>query len=114
MINDGSQNTSVGGATSWTNDENVTWPQWVQLDWGTNKTFNRVELYTSSGFEISGYQIQYWNGTWVDLFIAVTGNTSVHRTHTFTAVSGSKIRLVGISGPNGQPEYVRVNELEVY
>jgi hypothetical protein len=114
-INDGSVNTSLGEDYSWTNLDVPELLQWVELDWVNNKTFNRVELYTSNGYEIRDYQIQYWNGTsWVDLFTAETGNTSVHRTHTFTAVTGSKIRLIGNSGPVHQTSHYRVNELEVY
>ncbi|QGQ98985.1 DUF5011 domain-containing protein [Paenibacillus psychroresistens] len=115
-INDGSNDTSLGQPYSWTNLAVPALPQWIELDWGVNnKTFNRVELYTSSGYEIRDYQILYWNGSsWVDLFTAETGNTSVHRTHIFTTVTSSKIRVVGNSGPSGQLQHIRVNELEVY
>lgn len=108
-INDGSATTDWNG---WANTGST--PDWVQLDFGTNKTFNRVELYTTTGYEIRNYKIQYWNGSgWVDA-VSVTGNTSNHRTHTFSAVTGSKIRVYGTSGPTIQPGFVRVNELEVY
>jgi len=108
-INDGSATTDFSG---WANSGGA--PDWVQLDFGANKTFSRVELYTTTGYEIRDYQIQYWNGTaWVTA-VSITGNTSNHRTHTFTAVTGSKIRVYGTSGPTIQPSYVRVDELEVY
>lgn len=110
-VNDGAATTDWSG---WATDGTAL-PQWVQLDFGAAKTFSRVELYTTSGYAIKDYQIQYWNGSaWVDCLPAITGNTFDHRTHTFAAVTGSKLRVLGTSGPANQPEYLRVNEIEVY
>ncbi|MEM9493942.1 MAG: hypothetical protein AAGC55_32645, partial [Myxococcota bacterium] len=50
-INDGSRNTTVGGYYSWANG-NTTLPQWVKVNFGSNRTFNRFELYTSAGYPI--------------------------------------------------------------
>ena len=108
-INDGVATTGWDG---WANTGST--PDWVQLDLGAARTFNRVELYTTTGYEIQNYQIQYWNGTsWLDA-VAITGNTLNHRTHRFAAITGSKIRVYGTSGPAIQPGFVRVNELQVY
>ena len=105
----------MGGSYSWANAEGSSLPQWVQLDFGSNRMFNRVELYTTSGYEIRDYQIQYWNGSsWVDCIPAVTGNTQSHCTYVFVTVTGSRIRVLGNSGPSSQTIYVRVNELGVY
>ncbi|MCD9021505.1 discoidin domain-containing protein [Cohnella silvisoli] len=91
----------------------TTMPQWVQVDFGENKTFGRVDLYTTSGYELRGYQIQYWNGTaWVDCFPAVTGNTQAIRVHTFTPVTGSKVRVYCNQGDAGSG-FARVNEIRV-
>lgn len=110
-INDGAATTDWSG---WATD-GTPLPQWVQLDFGSAKTFSRVELYTTTGYAIKDYQIQYWNGSaWVDCLPAITGNTFDHRTHTFSSVTGSKLRIVGTSGPAIQPEYIRINEIEVY
>lgn len=117
-VNDGSRNTTVGGAYSWTNahtsgtDGRV--PQWLQLDFGVNKTFSRVDIYTSTGYIMRDYDVQYWNGTsWVTL-VTVTGNTLVQRSHTFASTSARLVRIYARSGSTSQPWYVRVNEFEVY
>jgi hypothetical protein len=110
-VNDGAATTDWSG---WATDGTAL-PQWVQFDFGSAKTFSRVELYTTAGYAIKDYEIQYWNGSaWVNCLPAITGNTFDHRTHTFAAVTGSKLRIVGTSGPVHQPEYLRINEIEVY
>lgn len=110
-VNDGAATTDWSG---WANDGTAL-PQWVQLDFGTTKSFSRVELYTTTGYAIKNYVIQYWNGSaWIDCLPAITGNVFDHRTHTFPAVTGSKLRIVGTSGPDIQQDYIRVNEIEVY
>lgn len=115
-INDGSRNTTVGGYYSWANNwgEGISLPQWVELDFGSPISFNRVELYTSSGYQIRDYDIQYWNGSGWYNAVSVNGNTSVHRTHKFGTRTASRIRVNGRRGPDNQSIYVRVNELEVY
>ncbi|MCP2163952.1 discoidin domain-containing protein [Goodfellowiella coeruleoviolacea] len=118
-VNDGSRDTSVGGATSWANADkygpNGFLPQWVQLDFGTDKTFSKVVLYTSSGYPIRDYDLQTWNGTtWVTV-ATKNGNTDLMVTHQWTTPLTSRLlRVYGRSGPTHQPQYVRVNELEVY
>jgi hypothetical protein len=112
-INDGSASTVLGGFSSWANDD-LGLPQWVQLDFGGPRTFARIELYTTSGYELQDYRLEAWIGnSWVTLAI-VTGNTQVHRTHQFPAVTGTKLRVMGLKGPNVQTNYARVNEVEVY
>lgn len=114
-VNDGDQAPFVNEGCSWANAENVALPQWVQIDLGGNRTFNRIELWSSKGYVIRDYQVQYWNGTsWVDAVPSITGNVQFHRTHHFSTVTGSKIRVLGNSGPDNQTGYIRVNELEVY
>lgn len=114
-VNDGDTNTGLRPECSWANANGSALPQWVQLDFGASKTFNRVELYSSTGYAVKDYQIQYWNGSsWIDAVTPVTGNTQVHRTHTFSAVTASKVRLLGNMGPDAQPQYIRINEIEVY
>jgi hypothetical protein len=86
----------------------------VQLDFGVSKTFSRVNLFTSAGYEIRDYDVQYWNGaSWVTL-VTVNGNTSVQRSHTFAPTSARLVRIYARGGPLGQPSWARVNELEVY
>ncbi|MCU6708805.1 discoidin domain-containing protein [Paenibacillus sp. J5C_2022] len=110
-VNDGAATTDWSG---WATDGTAL-PEWIQLDFGSEQTFSRVELYTTTGYAIRDYVIQYWNGSaWVDCLPAIAGNAFDHRTHTFPAVIGSKLRILGTSGPTIQPDYIRVNEIEVY
>ncbi|NVJ61871.1 MAG: discoidin domain-containing protein [Gammaproteobacteria bacterium] len=117
-VNDGNRNTRVGGAYSWANGHKYTpdgrLPQWLQLDFGQYKRISKVVLYTSLGYEIKDYDIQVWNGSSWNTVVTQRGNTSVSRTHTFSPVFGSKLRVIGRRGPDNQYIYVRVNELEVY
>ncbi len=110
-VNDGIATTDWNG---WATD-GTSLPEWVQLDFGAEKTFGRVELYTTSGYEIRDYDIQYWDGqTWVNCLPVITGNSFDHRSHTFETVTSSKLRIVGKSGPTIQTDYLRINEIEVY
>jgi microsomal dipeptidase-like Zn-dependent dipeptidase len=112
-VNDGDRNTTVGGFFSWANQGNP--PAWVELSWATEITVSRVDVYTSRDFELRDYQLQAWDGsTWVTIDGA-TGNTQVLRAHLLaTPVQTQRLRLLGLSGPLFQTNYVRVNELEVY
>lgn len=117
-VNDGSKNTKVGGKDSWSNGHKYTpdgrLPQWLQLDFKQVKTLSKVVLYTSLGYEIKDYDIQVWsNNAWVTV-IRQRNNTHVFRTHSFAPVKASKLRVIGLRGPDRQTIYVRINELEVY
>jgi len=121
-VKDGSQSTALGGANSWVNADayapNGYLPQWVQLDFGVNKTFSRVVVYTTASHPIQDFQIQYFDGiSWkvVDPVAGiVSGNTAASVTRTFPAKTARLVRILGTRGPNHQPQYVRVNEFEVY
>lgn len=113
-VNDGSPSTALGGYHSWTNTRGAALPQWVELTWSSPVTAARVDLYTSSGYAIRDYDIQYWTGSsWVTV-ASVNGNTSLTRTHLFGPITTTRLRVLGRSGPSHQPGYVRVNEIEVY
>jgi|GEM_PF-3467472 len=117
-VKDGNTNTQVGGAYSWANGHTYTndgrLPQWLQLDFGAVKALSKVVLYTSQGYEIKDYDVQVWTGSSWSTVVSIRGNTSVKRTHNFSLIYGSKLRVKGIRGPDNQSVYVRVNELEVY
>lgn len=114
-VNDGSQSTALGGAASWANNANTPLPQWVQLDFGVTKTFSRIEMFTTATYALRDYDIQIWNGVnWVTI-VTQNFNTAAHRTHnSFGTVSSRLVRILCRRGPDHQPGYVRVNELEVY
>lgn len=110
--NDGDRSTALGGFTSWTNNS-TTMPQWWQLSWPTTITAGRVEVYTSAGYPIADYDIQRWTGSSWQNIVSVRGNTALHRIHTFPAITTSALRVNGLRGPSNQPQYVRLNEVEV-
>lgn len=113
-VNDGDTSTTLGGFHSWANDGGVPLPQWVELSWSSPITTSRVELFTTSGYVLRDYDIQSWTGSaWVSL-ATVNFNTATHRTHTFAPVTTTRLRVLGRWGPDHQPGYIRVNEIEVY
>jgi hypothetical protein len=114
-IHDGDRNTEVGGAYSWTNEEGFL-PAWVQLTLAAPCTVSSAVLYTSDPYRIGSYQVQLWDsalGDWRTV-ADVTGNTDVVRTHGFPTATVTDVRIVGRAGPPHQPQYARVNELELY
>ena len=87
---------------------------WLQIDFGTNTTFRKtiISQYLN---RITGYKIQYWNGSsWVDAYTGGTMGTSP-KVDTFTAVTGSKERLyvTAIQADRGLP-VPTIWEFEVY
>ncbi|MGB0525295.1 MAG: discoidin domain-containing protein [Flammeovirgaceae bacterium] len=122
-VNDGSRNTTVGGAHSWTNAHTYgsglggdgRLPEYVQVTFNGTKNIGMVKLYSSSGYVIRDYLLQYrsTSGAWITL-VDQNGNTSVTRTHTFNRVNATAVRIYAERGPNNQSIYARVNELEVY
>jgi hypothetical protein len=116
-VNDCNRDTRLGGAYSWANNLGTyppNNPEWVQVDFGLNRTFRRVVVYTSQGFPIRDFDVQVWNGVTFITVGTVTGNTALSVTVTFAARTSRLVRILGRSGPTIQPGYVRVNELEVY
>jgi len=118
-VNDGDRSTALGGGSSWANDAGTyppLTPQWVQLDFGVNKTFRRVVVYTTASYPIRDFDIQIWNGvTWVTpAGGVVNGNTAASVTVNLPTTTSRLVRVLGRSGPSFQPGYVRVNEFEVY
>ncbi len=113
-VNDGSASTVQTESESWCNDwPNQTFPQWVELTFPEPRTFGRVELYTSDGYPVADYDLEYWDGSeWVSLAV-VKNNSQVHRTHTFGQVTAEKFRVLTRKGYT-QPTYHRINELELY
>ncbi len=110
--NDGDRSTALGGGASWANDRggaavlNLVLPVASQID--------RVQLFTTSGYELRDYDIQLRIGGGWATVQSIRGNTAVQRDHRFAARFADSVRVVGISGPTHQPGYSRVNELEIY
>jgi hypothetical protein len=97
-IKDGSRNTTVGPSYSWANNypDGTRLPQSVFLKFGSLKNVNRIDIYTSSGYELQNYTIQYRTtptGTW-NTILSITGNRSVYRSHTFSDLNLLEIHII--------------------
>ncbi|MDP9793295.1 hypothetical protein J2S43_001807 [Catenuloplanes nepalensis] len=116
-VTDCNKDTRLGGPYSWSNAATLyppTNPQWVQADFGVERTVRRVVVYTSAGYPIRDYDVQVWNGLNYLTVAEVRGNTALQVTSTFSLRNTRLIRILGRSGPAHQQLHVRVNELEAY
>ncbi|MDB6079918.1 MAG: hypothetical protein JWO82_3665, partial [Akkermansiaceae bacterium] len=96
-------------ATRWNAADGAKTNQWLQIDFGSPKTFNKT--ITREAFNrITGYEIQYWDGSqWL---ACATGSTAgAAKTDSFTAVTASKVRLFIKTISSDSPS---INEFEVY
>jgi hypothetical protein len=128
-INNGDRaglNFGAGGV--WKDVTLSVWPDWVQIDFSSAQTIDRVIVYSvqdnnttpvdpsdTMTFSIRGdtaFNVQAWNGAaWVTLG-SVAGNTLVKRTVAFTATTTSKIRVVINAAANGK--YSFLTEVEAW
>ncbi len=110
-INDLDMDTRVGGTYSWTNNGSSN--QWVKLRWPELISTNYLEVLTSEGYPIQDYRIEYLDGSTWRTLVTETGNEQLHIRHNFPPIQTREIRLVGLSGPDRQTAFSRVNELVV-
>ena len=113
-VNDGNASTVQASNVSWANNWPVSFPQWVELDFPSDRVIGRVEMFSSTGYAVQAYDIAAWDGSTWNVVKSVTGNAAVHNTLNFTPVRTNKLRLVASTGAAAQPIYARVNELETY
>jgi hypothetical protein len=123
--NDGSRVSNSGGTNYWRDGTNL--PTWWEVAFSGTKFIERVDMYTLrdvftdtsavgsaetiSLYGITDYNIQYWNGSAYVTLVTVSANNKVWRTHTFTAVPTTKIRI-NVTGRLGGA--TRLVELEAY
>jgi|GEM_PF-3125859 len=114
-VNDGGDSGGLGGSNT---ASTPILPQWVRLSWPAAISIRRIELFTTSGFEIREFVIQSLSGTqWITLSATPsfpTNSTSTQLSFSFPPVTTQAIRVLGRSGPAIQPEHMRINELQVY
>lgn len=113
--NDGITDTRLGGQSSWSNDRTPTLPQWWQLQWPSRVRANSITVYTSENYEIQDFDIQYFDDitqAWITLK-EVRGNQDIVVKTDFPEVITSRIRIMGLKGPNRQTFHVRLNEVVV-
>ncbi len=113
-VNDGNINTALGGYYSWANRHPQSGSKWVRLDWNSDIQTNKVEIYTSQGYPIREYQLQYHNGSQWRTLVHQRNNTVLRRVHTFSEISTRRMRIVVLSGPSHQTIHGRINEIVVY
>jgi microsomal dipeptidase-like Zn-dependent dipeptidase len=118
--NDGDRSTLLGGFHSWANNAGQAMPQWLRLEWQGPRTFSRIEFYTTQGYELRNFIIEYqptFGGPYVALNPTPafpTNNTSAHVSFAFAPVSAHSVRVMANTGSALQPGYARINEIEVY
>lgn len=82
--------------TRWAAGGSVTDPTWLEMDFGSQKTFDSITFKEAQYDRIDGYQCQYYDGTtWYDITGAsgTTVGANVTVTHNFNPVSGTKCRI---------------------
>lgn len=89
-------------------------PQWIQLDFGGRRPINRIDVYSATAYEQKDYEIEYYDGLSWKTLVEVTGNTEWRRQHVFEPITASRVRLIGKSGSDADPNHVRIAEIEVY
>jgi hypothetical protein len=117
-VNDGSTDTALGGEASWANADaygpDGYLPQWVQLDFTTARSFNKVVVYTTASYPMKSFDVQVWDGLQFRTVAATTTNGGPRVEFTFPTQTSRLVRILARQGPDWQPQYVRVNEFEVY
>jgi hypothetical protein len=114
-VNDSDLSHTLGGLHSWVHDNTVALPQWIELTWSSPVPISSsVDIYTTTGYIIRDYDIEYLNGqTWVPV-ASVTNNTELYRTHPIPAITTSNLRVVVRRGSLIQPQHARINEIVVF
>src|SRR6266705_2221334 len=106
-----------------------TFPDWLEVDFSGSKTISKIDVFTEqdnssspseptetmtfSSYGLSGYEVQYWNGSaWTDVMGGnVSGNDKVWRKFQFSSITTSKIRVLTNASADG---YSRITELEAW
>ena len=88
-------------------------PQWLQINFTSNQTINKMVLYWKAGSYYGiDFKLQIWNGTaWVTVD-DVTGNSAFSYTSTFDAVTTDKIRYYETQGSHSTKAFLA--EFEAY
>ena len=121
-ITDGQIAPRGGAATTTATDDTQGTPHWIEIDFGTEKTVQGVEIYwawneyRNEWMTSQQYSIQTWNGAQFEDMIIVDNTTADSSTATaFPNVSTSRIRIYQPAdmGPSGYPTVLWLTELEV-
>jgi hypothetical protein len=120
---------NYGNGGGWRDGAESGSPDWVQIDFNGAKSISEIdvvtiqdgyenpveptETMTFSGYGITDYAVQYWNGSaWTTVSGgSVTGNNKVWRKFTFAAVTTTKVRVFITDALYGRS---RVMEVEAW
>ncbi len=121
-------NWAYGGG--WADASSGTFPDWVQIDFNGTKNIDEIDLFTIqdnytspaepteamtfSTYGVSGYDVQYWNGSsWLTVSGgSISGNNKVWRKIIFAAITTTSIRVnITSAVDNG---YSRMTEVEAW
>jgi YD repeat-containing protein len=104
--------TNWGSGGGWADSDGGTFPDWLQVDFNGSKSIEEIDVFTVqdgytnpveptesltfSQYGLTGYDVQYWNGSaWTTVTGgSVSGNNKVWRKFTFAAITTSKIRVL--------------------
>jgi len=129
VINGDRRGLNWGAGGGWHDATNNSYPDWLQVHFGSVKTISEVsvftiqddfanpvephDLLTFSLYGVTAFDVQYWNGaSWVTVpGGSVTGNNRVKRTFTFSPLSTDRVRVLVNSALAG---HSRLAEVEVY
>lgn len=102
-------------STKWAPQSGTGVNEWLQIDFGTNKTFNQITIKEYLN-RTAGYIVQYYNGSsWVDIVTGTTINSS--DTHSFANITAQKVRFyitATQTDSNGWGKEPNITEFEVY
>jgi hypothetical protein len=113
-LHDGNIQLGLAGQ-SWTNAWNTPdLPATIDIDLGEPRQFSRIDFYTSTGYEISAFDIDWHDGNAWNSIAVVTGNTQGHLVYVFPAVVARQLRIIARSGSSGQTNWARVNEVMIH
>ncbi|HEX6047282.1 MAG TPA: discoidin domain-containing protein [Pyrinomonadaceae bacterium] len=114
---------------AWSSSGANNFPEWLEVNFGANKTINQVDIFTLQDnwassteptaamtftlYGLSGYEVQYWTGSaWVTVpGGSVAGNNKIWRTFMFSPITTTKLRVLTSAAPDGVS---RVTEIEAY
>jgi hypothetical protein len=117
-----------GNGGGWNDGTYNAWPDWVQINFSSAQTINKVIVYTLQDnytspvdppdsltftlYGVTAFQVQGWNGSsWVNLGAAVSGNNLVKRAVSFPAITTTQIRVTITAALGG---YSRLTEVEAW
>lgn len=113
-VHDGNVELGLEGQ-SWTNAwDTPDLPATISIDLGQKRQFSRIDVYTSTGYEIAAFDLDWFDGDDWHSIATVTENTEEHLVFLFSPVVTQHLRVVARKGPTKQPNFARLNEVMIH